>query len=177
MERISFEKLVDSENHRKDGYYLKDVAFIRNGKKAHRTLLLDTGASWTTVSKVVAKQLDIDYKKEENSELRRLWDQWGSESPYTFLHNTWKNYEARSISVTSRLANGEEKESFLYPIDLKLMNGFESTAIVNIMPQEVDTPMYGVQPLMRYASSLELTDNGNEITATFDDSAQINQRI
>lgn len=177
MPRISFEKLVDSENHRKDGYYLKDVAFLKNGNKAHRTLLLDTGASWTTVSKVVAKQLGIDYKDEQNSKLRRMWDKWGSESPYTFLHNTWKNHTAKSIPVTSTLANGEERQSYLYPIDMKIMTGFESTAIVNIMPQEVDTPMYGVQPLMRYASKLELGDDGDKITATFDDSAKINQRI
>ncbi|MFB6100176.1 MAG: hypothetical protein ABEK16_02780 [Candidatus Nanohalobium sp.] len=170
MSKVVFDRLIDGERQNKDGYYLKDARFFTGSGDSHRSLLLDTGASWTTVSKVVAKELGIDFRSEENPELRNQWHSHGSRAPYSFLHNTWKKHSKKSIRVTSTLANGEDIQSYLHPVGLQMENGFEFTSIVNIIPREVDTPLFGVQPIMRYAESFELKAGGERIVAQFEES-------
>lgn len=175
MSKVVFERLLEDSHHKKDGYYVKDARFFRKDEEAHRTLLLDTGSSWITVSKVVAHQLGIDFRSEQNRELRRMWDRHGSENPYSFLHSTWKNYPAKTIPVTSTLADGEDIQSYLYPIELEMQNGFKFTSISNIIPREVDTPLFGIQPIMRYAEEFKMTNNGKQMIAKFGDSNTFNQ--
>lgn len=177
MPKIEFKKLIDSPKYAKDGYYLRDVGLRYNGEKAHRTFLLDTGASWITVSKVVAKQLGIDLKAEENGELRRLWTKYGSDNPHDFIHTTWNDYEAKAIPITSTLANGENLESYLYPIEIELQQDFSFITPVNILDSEIDTHLFGIRPILDLANHFETNSSGSGVDVEFDDERTILQNL